>query len=415
MSSVLEFDVVVVGAGPAGSTAAEGLARASLRVALLEEHAQIGLPVHCSGLVSPRTLEASGLAGDDWALRRYRQARIWGPGGGTLWVRANSVQAISIDRERFDRTLAERATAAGAVLMLETKAVHFERVDGQLRIQASTPGGSVQLQAPLLIGADGAASRVARWLGRTGRHEVIPAVKADVTFLGQGTDDIEILVGNGVAPGWFGWVIPLAGRRARIGVGASGSLRDRFPEFLDLLQHRFGALSWEGVRRAPIPLGPARDFVDDGVMLVGAAARQTKPTTGGGIYLGIRAAQLAAEVAIQALAEGRTDRRALAAYEGAWQRLEGHEVRVGHWLRQVFRRLPDRELDWIVATAGEPWAQDLIGGLGDIDYPAQLLSALLRGAGRRALALWGRELEQQETGATTPIRQASDPIREAAP
>jgi geranylgeranyl reductase family protein len=396
MSSFIEVDVIVVGAGPAGSTAAAHLARAGLRVALLEEHPEVGVPVHCSGLVSPRALETAGISENAIALRRYRQARIWGPGGGTLWVRSGSVQAVAIARDRFDQLLAGRATGAGANLMLETRAQSFERVNGHLRVQAGTPQGELFLEAPLLIGADGANSRVARWLGHGRRQEVIPAAKVDITFAGRGTDEVEIFVGKAVAPGWFGWVIPTTDRCATIGVGTGGvgtrvSLRDCLPGFLDLVRERFGEFEIEGVRRAPIPLGPARDFVDDGVLLVGAAARQTKPTTGGGVYLGVRAARLAAETAIRALEAGDTSRSALLAYERAWQRLEGHEVRVGGWLRRAFRRLSDRELDWIISVAGEPWAQEAISRLGDIDYPAQLLSALMRGAGRRVLPLWGRK------------------------
>jgi flavin-dependent dehydrogenase len=230
---------------------------------------------------------------------------------------------------------------------------------------------------------------------------VIPAEKIDITFSGRGTDSVEIFVGKNVAPGWFGWVIPTGERQATIGLGTIGSLPECTPAFLDLVRRRFGDFAVEGVRQAPIPLGPARDFVADGVLLVGAAARQTKPTTGGGVYLGVRAAQLAAGTAIRALEVGDTSRRALAAYERAWHRLEGHEVRVGGWLRRAFRRLSDRELDWIISVAGEPWAQEAITRLGDIDYPAQLLSALLRGAGRRVLLLWGR-------GDPVPVSEVPD-------
>jgi digeranylgeranylglycerophospholipid reductase len=371
MSTSIKFDVIVVGAGPAGSTVAQALARALCRVALLEEHTTVGVPNHCSGLVSPRVLEMSGVPDDAVTLRRFDRARVWGPGDGTLWLRGDSVRAIAIARERFDQLLAGRAASAGAALMLATKARRFERVDGHIRVTAGAKRGELQLEAPPLIGADGAGSRVARWMGAHGSHEVIPAAKADVAFSGRGTETVEILAGNALAPGWFGWVIPVSKGRARIGLGATGSLPERFAAFLEPLRQWFGDFSLEEVRRAPIPLGPARGFVGDGVMLVGAAARQTKPTTGGGLYLALRAAQ--------ALEQGDHSRQALAAYEQAWHQLEGHELVVGHWLRQAFRRLSDRELDRILTVLAEPWAQNIISRLGDIDFPAQLLSSLLRG------------------------------------
>jgi digeranylgeranylglycerophospholipid reductase len=402
------YDAIVIGAGPAGSTFAEALARASFRVALLEEHAQVGIPTHCSGLVSPRALEIAGISRETMGLRQYRQARVWGPGGGTLWLRSDSIQAIAIERDRFDQALARRAADAGARLMLHTKAHHFRRDNGQISVQATTPRGEIQLRAPLLVGAEGAGSRVARWMGHSSQHEVIPAIKADVTFSEGGTDSIEILVGNSVAPGWFGWVIPLPGGRATTGIGATGSPRDHFPAFLDLVRRRFGDYTVDSTHSAPIPLGPARDFVADGVLLVGAAARQTKPTTGGGIYLGVRAAQLAAAAAARALTRGDVSRRALAPYEEDWHRLEGREVAVGHHLRRAFRRLSDRELDWIIATAAEPWAQRLISRLGDIDFPAQLLTALLNEAGRNAAIFACRRLVPRwMQGTPTPPQPAS--------
>ena len=200
-------------------------------------------------------------------------------------------------------------------------------------------------------------------------------------------------------------MIPLPGGRATAGIGATRSPRDHLPAFLDLVRRRFGDHTVDHTHSAPIPLGPARDFVGDGVLLIGAAARQTKPTTGGGVYLGIRAAQLAAATATCALAQARAtgrgdlSRRVLASYEQDWHRLEGREVAAGHRLRRAYRRLSDRELDWIVATAAEPWAQRLISRLGDIDFPARLLSALLRDLPRRVwpLGAWMRALEPERS------------------
>ncbi|RLC81063.1 MAG: NAD(P)/FAD-dependent oxidoreductase [Chloroflexi bacterium] len=370
------FDVIIVGAGPIGSTIAEVLARASLRVALLEEHPNVGLPDHCSGLVSPRTLDLAGIAGERVGLLRFSRARVWSPGGKTLWLDSNSVQAVAIDRPRFDRLIAERAVEAGACLMLETQACCFERSARGVQVEVRAGAHVFHLCAPLLIGADGANSRVARWMDGRRRNETIPAVKADIAFRGAGTDSIEIFVGNDVAPGWFGWIIPMPDGMARIGIGATRSPRRYFEAFLESIRSRFGDFVVHETRQAPLPLGPARDFVADRVMLVGAAARQTKPTTGGGLYFGIRAAQLAAATAVEAIKQGDCSKKVLVEYERAWHRSEGRELAVNHWLRKGFCALSDRGFDLIVELFGKPRAQKWISHLGDMDYPSRLLGSL---------------------------------------
>jgi digeranylgeranylglycerophospholipid reductase len=110
------------------------------------------------------------------------------------------------------------------------------------------------------------------------------------------------------------------------------------------------------------------------VMLVGAAARQTKPTTGGGLYFGIRGAQLAAAVAAKAIERGDCSRRALAEYERAWHRSEGRELALNHWLRRGFRWLSDWAFDRMVEFLSRPRAQDWISRLGDMDYPSRLFA-----------------------------------------
>lgn len=379
------FDVIVVGAGPTGSVAAEALARTSLHVALLEEHPNVGLPNHCSGLISPRTLELAGVAEEAVGLARFSSARVWGPGGKSLWLRSNSVQAIAVDRPRFDQILAEHAVDAGVALMLGTKARCFERLENCVQVEAQAGENVFHLRAPLLIGADGANSRVARWMGKKTSHEIIPAMKADIIFQDSGTDSIEIFVGNAIAPGWFGWIIPLQNGVARIGIGAKRAPQRYFEPFLALIRHRFGDFIVQETRQASLPLGPARDFVADNVMLVGAAARQTKPTTGGGLYFGIQAAQLAAATAAKAVKRGDCSHRMLAEYERAWHRSGGRELVYGHWLRRGFRSLSDWGLDRLIEFLGNPWAQNWISRLGDMDYPSRLFVSPAATRKRRAM------------------------------
>ncbi|MBN1137155.1 MAG: NAD(P)/FAD-dependent oxidoreductase [Anaerolineae bacterium] len=399
------YDAIVVGAGPVGSLTAQLMAQAGLRVALLEEHPAVGQPDHCSGLVSPRTLRLAGLEGQIPCLAAFREARVWGPPGGsggtvgkTLWLRSPSVQAIAVDRAAFDRLLADRAVEAGAQLMLDARATGFSRTASGVRVdvQLGPPGGArtVHLQAALLIGADGAHSRVARWVGRPPARETIPAIKAEVRFADPATEAVEIFVGRQMAPGWFAWLIPLPGGVARIGLGATHGVRGYYERFVAQLRARFGPMEISKPMGGILPLGPARGFVVERVMLAGAAANQTKPTTGGGIYFGLRAAHLAATTAVQAIGRGDCSLKVLSAYEQAWQRKMGPELRTNHWLRQGFRALSDGEFNLLLSLLARPAMQRQIARLGDIDYPSTLFSALIRTRGKGNQGLGAREKGQ---------------------
>jgi flavin-dependent dehydrogenase len=282
------------------------------------------------------------------------------------------VQAVAIERPDFDRHLAERAREAGAQIRMGRRAYRFERTGGQIEVVAANGKGPEKMVAPILIGADGVLSQVARWLEAGSQLPFVPAIKADVRFRGAGTEHIEVFVGNAVAPGWFGWVIPLADGIARVGIGArTRRANDCFRHFLGVVRDKFGEFEILNQRGWLIPMAPLRRISFDNAMLVGDAARQAKPSSGGGIYMGMRAGELAAEAALQALASVPT-REQLKAYEGFWQAEEGEELRYNHWLRTIYNRMNDEEIDRMVDLCNRPWAQLAIRRLGDIDFASRL-------------------------------------------
>lgn len=374
-----QFDVIVVGAGPAGSMAARRLAHNGAQVVVLEEHEQVGAPCHCTGLVSPRTLELAGISPCEVALRSFTRARIWGPRGSVAWLESNRIQAVAIDRPELDRFLAQQAEEAGARPWLGIRAEYFERIDGGVRIIASNGKGQERVQAPIVIGADGVNSVVARWFNGGCVQELLPALKADVCFEGAGAKEIEIFVGNEIAPGWFGWVIPLEDGHARLGLG--GTCRDiirRFKNFLELVRGHFGPFDVLDQRSWLIPVQPSPRIAFDHGLLVGDAAQQAKPSSGGGVYMGMRAGMLAARVALEALRMGDFCYMTLGEYEKEWLREEGDELRYSHWLRSIYNRMNDVEIDQLVALCNQPWARVLIRYLGDIDFASQLFKPIHR-------------------------------------
>ena len=157
-----DVDVLVVGAGPAGSTAAARLAAAGRSVRMVEEHPKVGYPVQCAGLVSQRVLD---LAGSTAMVRcAVRGASVFGPSQESIAFRADEPRAFVIDRAGLDVYLADRAARAGAEIRTSTRfdAVEGES-DGRLTVRLRGPDGNPEVVRPrLVIGADGVSSAVAR-------------------------------------------------------------------------------------------------------------------------------------------------------------------------------------------------------------------------------------------------------------
>jgi flavin-dependent dehydrogenase len=193
---------------------------------------------------------------------------------------------------------------------------------------------------------------------------------------------VHIFVGRNIAPGFFAWVIPIntQGTTARIGLcigkQSNHSLQHYFTALLQqpLLQgttvmKRFGGA---------IPLGPLKKTVDDHVMLIGDAAAQVKPTSGGGIYPGLLCATQCAIVAEEALQKQQFDGEFLKRYHTKWIKEIGRELSLGMRFRKIFTNLTDEQLTKYLEKLNNKKTIDIINTHGDIDYPSQLALPLIR-------------------------------------
>ena len=380
-----DYDAVVVGAGPAGSTAAAEIAQGGFRVLLLEEHAEIGIPLHCSGLVTPRTLEEAGV-GLDLVLNHVVGAHVYAPSGRTLSLGDGQTRALVIDRVGLDRVLVARAQERGAELVTRARVIGVEHDGAGIKVRVDRESASTVVRARLLVGADGASSRVARVLGMDGPAEVVHALGAEGILPGAEEQHVQVFVGRSVAPGWFAWTIPLGNGRVRLGVGASNGVKP-----LECLRRVFQTYptqlaGWQATRwtGGTIPLWSRRKIVQDNVMLVGDAAGQVKPTSGGGIYPSLVSAKLAAGVARTALAQDDLTERTLRHYSQAWERTFGKEYRRGQDLRRVYTTMDDQDFDRLLALFGSRRLLTMVNKYGDIDFPGRLFQRLTK----LAPALW---------------------------
>ena len=373
-------DVVIIGAGPAGCTAGAELARRGFDAALVEEHAVIGEPIDCTGVLGSEAFQRFDLP-REIVVGEIRAVTLHSPGGVPITHEDERPFAYAVDRAALDRRLARRATEAGATLYLSTRAARVERHPAGVTVEClHSSGEPVRLAAKLLILAGGPQFRFQEELGLG----VAPVLwqSAHAELPGNGLAHPQVYLGHDVAPGAFAWAVPVqrAGQpRLRVGVNS----RTEAPHYLRrLCGERFSHLMSDGESFSPrswvVPIVPLAHSFGERVLAVGDAAGQVKATSGGGIYFGMLSARMAAETAGDALQNRAFGPEVLARYETRWRGFLGLDLRLGSLLRRLFSRMADRDVDELFRGLQQEIRMGHLAGRVSFDWHQGLILFLLR-------------------------------------
>ncbi len=356
------YDVVVVGGGPVGGLVARQVSSQGFSTLILEEHKKIGTPVRCAGLVTERVLNLVD-APKDIILNNIKGACIHFPGGHHIHIGGQKTHAFSIDREKFDRYVVQKALAEGAKLQLNCRVIDIHNKKVILK-------GGKEIGYEFLVGSDGPRSIVRQKFGFPKPREMILGLNAEV-YRDHDCSLVDIFFGEKIAPGFFSWIIP-AGDIVRVGLGVREGYNPRkyFQLFLNTLDIDFPVSVHSGF----IPLGPLTNFVHNNVALVGDAACQVKPSSGGGLFPGLIAALNCGDALVHALEEDAS----LATYPKEWLSQVGKELKKGYLLRKFFLHMDDRKLEKLFHILSTGDICSIINDYGDIDYPSRVIFQIIK-------------------------------------
>jgi geranylgeranyl reductase family protein len=421
------YDVIVVGAGPGGSSAASFLARRGVSVLLLDKSAFPRDKVCGDGLTPQAVYWLERLGCAEAVLEKtegcIKSADIYinkelvlsaGYPGGTIYPDF----AILLDRRRFDNVLLESARAHGARFEPRTKVRSLAYEDGCVVVKAERDRQAVEYRGRIIIGADGVSSAVSRAIGNTLKDGAVAvSVRAyyrDVACRGA---QMKVYFDRDYFPG-YGWVFVDDNGFANIGLGAVfdrnfpriDSLGAAFDRFLTTDLETMLARS---TRCGPVSGGSSgfyrpKTIIADGVMLIGDAANQADPLNGGGIHKAMESAWCASEACFEALDAGDFSRSAMARYEDLWSRGYEADWRTAEIFMSIAKNPDMRELSLFLLkqigrlTVSDPRFREFAGGIfsGVVSQSAWLVPRALWHAFPKDLSTWmellksnGREID----------------------
>ncbi len=362
------FEIAIIGAGPSGSLAGQQATSETSEssIAIFEEHNQIGKPSHCSGLIALDGLLDLGLKQSfirkNLVENEVKKARFYAPNNTYFQINRKRDSLVVLNRPNFDKYLATCSENLGSTYFMghSVKQISFHQNKWKLLIKHGKKLKT--FSCDILISAEGSRARLVRSIGLQGTNNkwLFPAIQFDLSNVVDFESDCsELYFGTDIAPGFFGWFIPLNEESARIGVAISpihsGKTRSYLKKFLQkhaLMKIRTKKAKLVNSYGGFVPAsGPIKKTYSHQFMVVGDAAGQTKATTGGGVNIGGFCGRLAGKYASKILSGDLTAFQGCREYQNQWRSYFEPDLSIMKYLRRSMSYLPDNIWNDVIQIA----------------------------------------------------------------
>ncbi len=380
MNAENHYDVIVVGAGPGGSSAARAAARKGKKVLLLEKHPIVGYPLCCAEGLSKSGLEDIVLLNPRWVASRVERVLLVGPGGAEARIEHPAAGYV-LDRKIFDRDLAGLAAKEGATVKTGTPVTGLLNGDGgPIRgVKVLEERKPNEYFAPVIIASDGIESRIGYWAGLNTTLYLSGFDSAAQYLIGGLNVDEECLqffFGRDLCPGGYGWVFPKGGGTANVGLAFTPALNAKV-KAIELL-NKFVAQKFPRASIMETIVGGVPAYVGKkllrvkNVLLVGDAARLVDSISGAGIANALLSGKVAGETAAEYIPH-KHSLKFLERYQSEWDKVKGREMRFYLYTRQIYVRMNDADLDNVIDFVRPVFANKPVSAIEPIGLLKQVL------------------------------------------
>ena len=348
-----EYDVIVVGGGPAGSTAARFAAEGGASVMMLEKDRDIGMPVRCGEAVGAEGIARFIEPNPKWIASKIDSFRLTAPSGKHVLIANLAELGYILERRLFDYELAQIAGDKGASIMTKAYVYDLIKEDDEIKgVRVKYLSDDIELRCKIIIAADGVESRVGRWAGLKTTiklKDMEAAIQISVANIDCKNNRLDFYLGSEVAPGGYLWVFPKGDRFANIGLGVSGpnhkhkSARRYLDDFME--KHFPDAAVLTTVVGGVPCAHTLPKIAADNIMLAGDAAHMVNPVSGAGIVSGMQGGRLAGLKAVEALNNSNYSYKFLSSYEKEWHKLLGKSYERMYRIKSAIMKLTDDDLN----------------------------------------------------------------------
>ncbi|MFN3654917.1 MAG: geranylgeranyl reductase family protein [Candidatus Nitrosotenuis sp.] len=327
MSDELNYDVVVVGAGPAGSSAAFSASKSGLRVALVEKEETLAQTVRTSGVTWMDAIEEFGIP--TYYYNPVKNYVFCSP-NNEVTIKSDRPKAAVLDVRKTYRWLAEKAQKQDTELFLNTTIIGATRMSGKISLAAVSSKQEIRFNAKIVIDASGFQSVVGKSLGLVSQWKRFGVgAEYEARVENSESDTWYLMVGQQYSPAGYAWIFPLGKDIVRIGIGVGKpeSPLDPTERLNEIIDKKLGPVAKLG-KITPIEFhyglipneGPSRKTVYNNLILVGDSAGQANPLVLEGIRYSIKYGRLAGQVAASAILKNDTTEKSLKPYEDTWKK-----------------------------------------------------------------------------------------------